>query len=355
MLFIVKDELVKDLLGNINKTLIKHLLECKYGGDESAVPILNYLTIAPQAVAGLPASIICTESAGAVTYHFGKTLPETSAWLETLGGDKLNWIHALVMLNIIIQGTSYINNPLHCILTPHTGQKIIIKYSGSMPTSITIYGATHSYGNHVQGFKALEIIYKKAMQSMSPSSRNARAAPSHFLSNSFISLPRALCLSMRSQLVIMSASRCSTGNCGTAMMKACLPLIFRRSLWALRWQFLLKMWNNFVQLWAIREKASRQQGARRCRCWWILWSLLVGRYIILFYTFLMNLYTDFVVGNYKVDLPYCYQQQSAQAHTPLQWLPYGWWCKTFGSWWYSQGWGLHHLGHQCKQRKNHQV
>jgi len=38
------------------------------------------------------------------------------------------------------------------------------QYSGSTPASITVYGAARSYGDHMQGFKALEIIYKKAMQ-----------------------------------------------------------------------------------------------------------------------------------------------------------------------------------------------
>ena len=44
---IVKDEPVKDL-GNINKMLIKRLLERKYGGDELAVPTIDYLAVAPQ-------------------------------------------------------------------------------------------------------------------------------------------------------------------------------------------------------------------------------------------------------------------------------------------------------------------
>ena len=161
---LVKDDPVKDLLGNINKTLIKRLLERKYGGNESAVPTVDYLAVAPQAAASLPASVIRTESASAVTYHFGKTLPETSAWLETLGGDKLNWIRALVTSNIIVQGTSYIDNPLRRILAPRAGQKIVVKHSGSTPTSITVYGAARSYGDHIQGFKALEIIYKKTTQ-----------------------------------------------------------------------------------------------------------------------------------------------------------------------------------------------
>ena len=63
-----------------------------------------------------------------------------------------------------MQGTSYIYNPLRRILAPRAGQKIVVKYSGSTPASITMYGAARSYGDHIPGFKALEIIYKKATQ-----------------------------------------------------------------------------------------------------------------------------------------------------------------------------------------------
>jgi fatty acid synthase subunit alpha, fungi type/fatty acid synthase subunit beta, fungi type len=45
----VKDEPVKDLLGNINKALIQRLLERKYGGDKSAVPTIDYLAVQSKA------------------------------------------------------------------------------------------------------------------------------------------------------------------------------------------------------------------------------------------------------------------------------------------------------------------
>ena len=179
---VVKDEPVKDLLGNTNKTLIKCLIERKYGGYESAVPTVDYLAVAPQAAAGLPAGVVRT-------YHFGKTLPETSAWLETLAGDKLNWIRAFVMSNIIVQGISYINNPLRRILVPRVGQKIVVKYFGSTPASITVYGTAHSYGDRIQGFKALEIIYKKATQSIDVTLFEERQGSSIPLSLQFIYKP----------------------------------------------------------------------------------------------------------------------------------------------------------------------
>jgi fatty acid synthase subunit alpha len=76
----VKDKPVKDLLGNINKALIQHLLERKYGGDESAVPTIDYLAVQSKAVPKtLPgiSRITRTEVGNLVTFKFGSKLPET--------------------------------------------------------------------------------------------------------------------------------------------------------------------------------------------------------------------------------------------------------------------------------------
>jgi hypothetical protein len=45
----VKDEPIKNLLGNINAYLIRRLLECWYGGDESKIPTVDYLSPKPVA------------------------------------------------------------------------------------------------------------------------------------------------------------------------------------------------------------------------------------------------------------------------------------------------------------------
>ena len=47
---IVKDEPIKDLLGNINSSLIGRLLERRYGGDASKVPAIEYLRPKPTSV-----------------------------------------------------------------------------------------------------------------------------------------------------------------------------------------------------------------------------------------------------------------------------------------------------------------
>ena len=155
----VKDEPVKDLLGNINKALIQRLLERKYDGDKSAVPTIDYLAVQPKTVPKSLPGVTRTEAGNTVTFNFGSQLPETQIWFQTLAGLELNWLFALVSFPTIVQGTSYVDNALRRILAPRAGQKVVVKYAGSLPLSLTVYGAARSYGRHIPTFKALSIVF----------------------------------------------------------------------------------------------------------------------------------------------------------------------------------------------------
>ncbi|KAJ7481073.1 hypothetical protein B0H11DRAFT_2419975 [Mycena galericulata] len=106
----VKDEPIKDLLGNINSALVQRLLESMYGGDESKVPTIDYLSANPTALPA-PPNLKRSVANDEVVYKFGAVLPDSSAWLETLAGPEPGWLRALVTSTTIVQGTSYINNP----------------------------------------------------------------------------------------------------------------------------------------------------------------------------------------------------------------------------------------------------
>jgi fatty acid synthase subunit alpha, fungi type/fatty acid synthase subunit beta, fungi type len=85
----VKDELVKDLLGSINKALIQR----KYGGDKSTIPILDYLAVQGKAVPASLPGVARTKIGNSVTFKFGSKLPETGDWFHsTLAGSELNWL-----------------------------------------------------------------------------------------------------------------------------------------------------------------------------------------------------------------------------------------------------------------------
>ncbi|KAF8206176.1 fatty acid synthase [Mycena galopus ATCC 62051] len=157
----VKDEPIKDLLGNINSALIKRLLDFRYAGDENKVPTVDYLSAKPAAHPAGP-NLKRSEVNGEVVYEFGAVLPDTSAWLDTLAGPNLNWLRALAISTTIVQGTSYIDNPMGRLLAPRPGQKVVVAYDGTSPSSVTVYGAARSYGEHKPAFKAVEIKFTPA-------------------------------------------------------------------------------------------------------------------------------------------------------------------------------------------------
>lgn len=152
-----KDEPVKELLGSINESLIQRLLERNYGGDISTIPKIDYLAPLPEPIPELP-GVVQTRTESDVTFQVTSTPPEASLWLESLAGQELNWLRALICSNFIVRGSSYIDNPLRRILAPRVGQKFVVRLDDPHP-SITVYGAGRSYGEHLPDFKALEIIY----------------------------------------------------------------------------------------------------------------------------------------------------------------------------------------------------
>lgn len=158
----VKDEPIKDLLGNITTTLAQKLLQRVYNGDVSKVPTVDYLGARPVA---LPENITATLgvqrtiSEKSIVYTVGKNVPETSLWLETLAGPRLDWVRALLISSNIVQGTSYIDNPLRRLFAPRANQRVVIDLVKGLPTSISLFGAARSYGEHDADFKVVEAKY----------------------------------------------------------------------------------------------------------------------------------------------------------------------------------------------------
>jgi fatty acid synthase subunit alpha, fungi type len=162
----VKDEPIKDLLGNINSSLIQRLLERKYGGDESKIPTADYLSIPPFPSTPL-SGVQITQEKGETVFQFGSQVPDTRTWLETLAGPRLSWLRALVTEGTIVQGNSYIDNPMHRLLAPRPNQKVVVTYDGEHPASVIVYGAARSYGEHDRAFKSVEIQHTASSKQIS--------------------------------------------------------------------------------------------------------------------------------------------------------------------------------------------
>ncbi|KAG2057424.1 hypothetical protein BDR06DRAFT_1005063 [Suillus hirtellus] len=144
----VKDEPIKDLLGNITSSLVMKLLEHSYGSDVSKVPTVDYLAPVPEETE-TPDSVY-EETATSMTYTVGDIIPDTKEWLQALSGSELGWLKALLTSDTIVQDTAYIDNPLQCALAPRRGQKVVIGMEK---------GAGRSHGTHKPDFKAVEIQY----------------------------------------------------------------------------------------------------------------------------------------------------------------------------------------------------
>lgn len=162
---IVKDEPIKDLLGNITSLLTKKLLDRLYGGDESKVPTIDYLGTQPSAalesaVAKLGVSRAVSDQQ--IVYTVGGSVPVSSLWLEALAGPRLDWLRALLITPIIIQGSAYIDNSLRRLFAPRKGQRAVVDLENGLPVAISLYGSARSHGVHKSDFKAVEAKYDAA-------------------------------------------------------------------------------------------------------------------------------------------------------------------------------------------------
>lgn len=158
----VKDETIKDIFGSINASLIEKLLQRRYGGDESKVPTVDYLGAHPAVVGEditFAYGVKRVETANETSFTFGEMLPELSPWLDALAGPQLSWLRAFVTSPTIVQGRAYIDNPIRRLLTPRSGQKVVIGLNGAVPSSLTVYGGARSYGDHGAAFKAIQVQF----------------------------------------------------------------------------------------------------------------------------------------------------------------------------------------------------
>jgi fatty acid synthase subunit alpha len=141
---VVKDEPVKELPGNINSSPVHRLLERKYGGDESMIPIIDYLSTSPSRTpAELPA-VERLDGKVEVTYKISGVVPDTPLWLETLAGDRPSWLRAFVTFLTFVQGGLFVDSLIRR-LAPRIRQMVVIaKSTGGVPSSVTVYGVARS-------------------------------------------------------------------------------------------------------------------------------------------------------------------------------------------------------------------
>ncbi|WWD18974.1 hypothetical protein CI109_103431 [Kwoniella shandongensis] len=177
----VADEPIKDLLGNIEGLLAKKILESQYGGDESKVPVIDYIGAKPGSPkAGLVSEAVSDDTR---TLKVGKNVPGLEDWLEVVAGPNVSWLRAALTSVNVVQGAGYISNPFRRIFTPRAGQTVVIKTTGEQVTSVSLYGSARSFGPHPADFKAVNLTFDPATKNITlvmNEERRGSTVPLHF-------------------------------------------------------------------------------------------------------------------------------------------------------------------------------
>lgn len=155
----VVNERVGDILDGVHDAHIVGLTKDVYGGDESAIPIIEYfggrqLTAMEdvEEVDGLTIS----EETNKVTYRLSSSpsqgaLPHAESWLKLLAGNTRSWRHALFTTSVFVQGNKYQDNPMKRIFSPAHGMLVEITNADDLAkTVITVKEQSQGSGRYVK-------------------------------------------------------------------------------------------------------------------------------------------------------------------------------------------------------------
>ncbi|CUM64807.1 uncharacterized protein PRCAT00002420001 [Priceomyces carsonii] len=112
------NEPIKDILDSIHNGHIRRLLEDSYDSDESSIPVVEYFGGSdPVDIKTLP-HVNIERDQNKTIFKIGSALPSKEAWFDLIAGPKLDWMHAFISTQRIVQGSNHVSNPLHDILSP---------------------------------------------------------------------------------------------------------------------------------------------------------------------------------------------------------------------------------------------
>ncbi|KAJ2190938.1 fatty acid synthase alpha subunit Lsd1 [Coemansia sp. RSA 532] len=138
----VVDEPVKTILDTIYHKHIAALKERLYGGDESSIPVVEYLCADPVAV-DLPGSVTVRYSESERVFVLPEDtdkLPDTEVWLQAVAGPCKSWLQAWLAAPVVLHGTKYTENKLRRLLRSRPGRTVSIRMIDGIPQTLQIVG-----------------------------------------------------------------------------------------------------------------------------------------------------------------------------------------------------------------------
>jgi fatty acid synthase subunit beta len=111
------DEPIGEILDSIHEGHIAKLIKDEYAGDASKIPVVEYFGGFKTDKVNVD-NVQVNATRKETVYEIGSKLPARQDWLDLLAGTELNWLHAFISTNRIVQGSKHVANPLHDILAP---------------------------------------------------------------------------------------------------------------------------------------------------------------------------------------------------------------------------------------------
>ena len=127
------DEPIKDILDGIHNDHIQGLTKDIYGGNESAIPVVEYfggqLPLESDNTSDLD-GLTTSEDNGRISHRLSSapnvTLLGLDTWLLLLAGKLKSWRYALFTAEVFIQGQHFQTNPLQRLFAPTKGMLVEI-------------------------------------------------------------------------------------------------------------------------------------------------------------------------------------------------------------------------------------
>lgn len=127
------DEPIKDILDGIHEDHIRGLTEDIYGGDESAIPVVEYFGghLLPDSDDDSEQDGLTTsQDTGRISHRLSSSpnvaLLGLDAWLHLLAGKSYSWRYALFTVEVFIQGQRFQSNPIRRLFAPIKGMLVEI-------------------------------------------------------------------------------------------------------------------------------------------------------------------------------------------------------------------------------------
>ncbi|KAJ2157084.1 fatty acid synthase alpha subunit Lsd1 [Coemansia sp. RSA 552] len=140
----VVDEPVKEILDGIYQQHIKALIHRLYDGDESKVPVVEYIGNDP-AVVTLSAAVQVSECDPEHVFYLpanSKLLPKLDMWLQAVAGPQKSWLWALLTFPVLVQGSTYTSNYVCNLMRPRPGRIVAVNYKDAVPDTLVISDAS---------------------------------------------------------------------------------------------------------------------------------------------------------------------------------------------------------------------